>query len=51
MIKKEKYEEPAMEVISLASIQETMQSASASGTGANISWQGDEQSFDSFFGS
>ena len=36
MIKKEKYEEPAMEVISLASIQETMQSASANGSGSNL---------------
>ena len=36
MFKKEKYEEPAMEVISLASIQETMQTGSVNASGADL---------------
>ena len=49
MMKKE-YVEPALEIISLASIQETMTSGSAKGKGANVSFY-DSSDFDTYFGS
>ena len=49
MMKKE-YVKPAMEVFSLATIQETMGSSSKTGTGADTTMLG-EDSFDDIFNS
>lgn len=44
------YQSPEMDVISLATIQETMQSASANAVGPNVTFSS-ESDFDSYFGS
>lgn len=49
MIKKE-YLQPEVDIVHLA-VEESMMTGSPKGTGANVSWYGDEQSFDGFFGS
>ncbi len=49
MIKKD-YLQPEVDIVHLAA-EESIMTGSQNGTGANASWYGDEEGFDSFFGS
>ena len=49
MIKKE-YLQPAVTIVHVVT-KGTILTGSANGTGANVTWNGDEQSFGDYFGS
>lgn len=45
---KKRYLQPEVDVVHLAE-KESIMTGSQNGTGANVSWNGDEESFDEYF--